>query len=89
MRLFAVCGRRILIKCTRLLQWHFFKFFVRPQNVCVADSFSTELLNYWTGKRKRIEVSAKGPPFVYPTFNVRYKTGREYRIPPLNFFSAL
>ena len=29
-------------------------FFVRQQNVCVVDTFSTELLNYWTGKRKRI-----------------------------------
>ena len=38
-------------------------FFVRPQDVYVVDTFSTELLNYWTGKRKRIQVSAKGPPF--------------------------
>ena len=26
------------------------------------------------------------PPFVYSIFNVRYKTGRDYRVPPLNFF---
>ena len=26
------------------------------------------------------------PPFVYSIFNERYKTGRDYRVPPLNFF---
>ena len=29
------------------------------------------------------------PPFVYSLFSVRYKTGRDYRVPPLHFFSAL
>ena len=29
------------------------------------------------------------PPFVYSIFNVRYKTGRDYRVPPFEFFSAL
>ena len=29
-------------------------FFSSDNNVCVVDTFSTELLNYWTGKRKRI-----------------------------------
>ena len=26
------------------------------------------------------------PPFMYSIFNVRYKTGRDYRVPPLNLF---
>ena len=52
---FRIFSRRILSKGARLLQWQvFFFFFVKPQNVCVVDTFSTELLNYWAGKRKRI-----------------------------------
>ena len=62
-------------------------FFVRNQNVSVVDTFY-RTINYWTGNRKRIEVSAKGPPFIHSIFNVRYKTRRYYRVPPL-FFSAL
>ena len=61
-------------------------FFVRPQNVCVVDTFyrttkSTEPASGITSELL--------PPFVYSIFNVRYKTGRDYRVPPLNFFSAL
>ena len=29
------------------------------------------------------------PPFVYSIFNVRYKTVRDYRVPPLNFFGTV
>ena len=32
------------------------------------------------------ELLQRVPPFVYSIFNVRYKTGRDYRVPPLNFF---
>ena len=32
------------------------------------------------------ELLQRVPPFVYSIFNVRYKTGRNYRVPPLNFF---
>ena len=60
-------------------------FFVRPQNVCV-DTFSTELLNYWTGKPKPSKLVQRVPPFMYSIFNVRYKTRRDYRVTPLNFF---
>ena len=46
----VIFSRRVLTKRARLLQWQvFFFFFVGPQNVCVVDTFSTELLNYWTG----------------------------------------
>ena len=31
------------------------------------------------------ELLQRVPPFVYSIFNVRYKTGRDYRVPPLNF----
>ena len=29
------------------------------------------------------------PPFAYSIFNVRYKTGRDYRVRPLNFFGTV
>ena len=32
------------------------------------------------------ELLQRVPPSVYSIFNVRYKTGRNYRVPPLNFF---
>ena len=64
-------------------------FFVRKQNVCVVDTFSTELPDYWTGKRKRIQVSAKCPPFTYSLFIVRYKTGRDYRVTLRFFFGTM
>ena len=32
------------------------------------------------------ELLQRVPPFVYSIFNVRYKTGRDYSVPPLNFF---
>ena len=35
------------------------------------------------------ELLQRVPPFVYSIFNVRYKTGRDYRVPPFEFFSAL
>ena len=34
------------------------------------------------------ELLQRVPPFVYSIFNVRYKTGRDYRV-PFEFFSAL
>ena len=59
-------------------------FFVRQQNVCVVDTFyRTKLL----GRQAETHLSwCKGSPFVHSIFNERYKTGREYRVPPLNFF---
>ena len=56
-------------------------FFVRPQNVCVVDTFYRTTKNTEPGSGIKSEV----PPFVYSIFNVRYKTGRDYRVPPLNF----
>ena len=56
-------------------------FFVRPQNVCVVDTFSTELLNYWTGKRKRIQVNAKGPPFRVLNFQRKIQNRTELQDP--------
>ena len=32
------------------------------------------------------ELLQRVPPFVYSIFYVRYKTGRDYRVPPLKFF---
>ena len=61
-------------------------FFVRQQNVCVVDTFyRTKLLDRqpetYLSKRK-------DSPFIYYIFNVRYKTGRDNRVPPLSL-SAL
>ena len=61
-------------------------FFVKPQNVCVVDTFyrtpkSTEPASGITS-----ELQQRVPLFVYSIFNVRYKTGLDYRVPPLNFF---
>ena len=42
-------------------------------------------LNYWTGKWKRINVSAKRPPLIYFIFNVRWQTGRTIGS-PFDFF---
>ena len=64
-------------------------FFVRPQNVCVVDTFYRTTKSTEPASGITSELLQRVPPFVYSIFNVRYKTGRDYRVPPLNFFSAL
>ena len=64
-------------------------FFVRPQNVCVVDTFYRTTKSTAPASGIISELLQRVPPFVYSIFNVRYKTGRNYRVPPLNFFSAL
>ena len=67
----------------------FLFFFVRPQNVCVVDTFyrTTKVLNLQTGSA--FKIVQRVPPFSYSIFIVRYKTGRDYRVPPLSFFCTL
>ena len=64
----------------------FFFFFVRPQNVCVVDTFYRTTKSTAPASGIISELLQRVPPFVYSIFNVRYKTGRNYRVPPLNFF---
>ena len=61
-------------------------FFVRPQNVCVVDTFYRTTKSTAPASGIISELLQRVPPFVYSIFNVRYKTGRNYRVPPLNFF---
>ena len=61
-------------------------FFVRPQNVCVVDTFYRATKSTEPASGITSELLQRVPLFVYSIFNVRYKTGRDYRIPPLNFF---
>ena len=61
-------------------------FFVRPQNVCVVDTFYRTTKSTTPASGIISELLQRVPPFVYSIFNVRYKTGRNYRVPPLNFF---
>ena len=79
-------SRRILSKWARLLQWQVFFFFVRPQNVCVVDTFYRTTKSTEPASGITSELLQMVPPFVYSIFNVRYKTGRDYRV---EFFSAL
>ena len=82
----VIFSRRILTKRARLLQWQVFFFFFRRTTECMRSGHffyrTTELLD----RLAETHLSAKGPPFVYSILNVRYKTGRDYRVPPLNFF---
>ena len=64
----------------------YFFFFVRPQNVCVVDTFYRTTKSTEPAGGTTSELLQRVPPFVYSIFNVRYKTGRDYRVPPLNFF---
>ena len=84
----TIFSRRILSKWARLLQWQVFLsfFFVRPQNVCVVDTFYRTTKSTEPASGITSELLQRVPPFVYSIFSVRYKTGRDYRVPPLNFF---
>ena len=63
----------------------FFFFFVRPQNVCVVDTFYRTTKSTEPASGITSELLQRVPLFVYSIFNVRYKTGRDYRVPPLIF----
>ena len=70
-------------------KFFFLFFFVRPQNVCVMDTFYRTTKSTEPASGITSELLQRVPPFVYSIFNVRYKTGRDYRVPPFEFFSAL
>ena len=62
-------------------------FFVRPQNVCVVDTFSRTTKSTEPASGITSELLQRVPLFVYSIFNVRYKTGLQG--PPLNFFGTV
>ena len=61
-------------------------FSVRPQNVCVVDTFYRTTKSTEPASGITSELLQRVPPFVHSIFNVRYRSGRDYRVPPLNFF---
>ena len=66
---------RQITECMR--SGHFLQklLFFRQITECMRSGhFLQKLLNYWTGQRKRIQVSAKSPLFIYSVFDVTYKT---------------
>ena len=79
-------SRRILSKWARPLQWQVLFFFVRPQNVCVMDTFYRTTKSTEPASGITSELLQRVPSFVYSVFNVRYKTGRDYRVPFLSIF---
>ena len=66
-----------------------FFFFVRPQNVCVVDTFYRTTKSTVPASGITSELLQRAPPFVYSIFNVKYKTGRDHRVPPLIFFGTV
>ena len=64
----------------------FFLFFVRSQIVCVVDIFYRTTKSTEPASGITSQLLQRVPPVVYSILNVRYKTGRDYRVPPLNFF---
>ena len=64
-------------------------FFVRPQNVCVVDTFYRTTKSTEPASGTTSELLQRVPPFVYSIFNVRYKTGRDYRVPLWIFFGTV
>ena len=75
-------------KRSRLLQSLVFFFKERLETTNVKINVQpTKLLDWQTGSAFRIV--QRVPPFSYAIFIERYKTGRDYRVPPLSFFSAL
>ena len=49
-------------------------------------TYFTKLLTYWTDNRNASKLVQRVPPFNYSIFNIRYKSGRDYRVTPSNFF---
>ena len=68
----------------------FFSFFFRQTTELIAYvPLFTESDKTTQAKSDQWKFSAKGPPFFFYLFYVTYKTGRDQRVPPFNFFSAL
>ena len=67
----------------------FFSFFRKTTELIAYVPLFTETDKTTQAKSGQWKLSAKGFPFIFYLFYVTYKTGRDQRIPPFNFFSAL
>ena len=67
----------------------FFSFFRQTTELIAYVPLFTETDKTTQAKSGQWKLSAKGPPFIFYLFYVTYKTGRDKRVPPFNFFSAL
>ena len=67
----------------------FFLFFRQTTELIAYVPLFTETDKTIQAKSGQWKLSAKGPPFIFYLFHVTYKTGRDQRVPPFNFFSAL
>ena len=65
----------------------FFSLFFRQTTELIAYvPLFTETDKITQAKSGQWKFSAKGPPFIFYLFYVTYKTGRDQRVPPFNFF---
>ena len=79
--------------CWRKNRIHFSHFWSKRSLSFLSHSMPNSensfnlLLYYWTGKRtgRAFKIVQRVPPFSYSIFIVRYKTGRDYRVPPSSF----
>ena len=67
----------------------FFFFFRQTTELIAYVPLFTETDKTTQAKSGQWKLSAKGPPFHFYLFYVTYKTGRDQRVPPFNFVSAL
>ena len=67
----------------------FFFFFVRPQSSSRMYHFLQKLIRLLRPSQANGNLVQRVPPFIFYLFYVTYKTGRDQRVPPFNFFSAL
>ena len=67
----------------------FFFFFVRPQSSSRTYHFLQKLIRLLRPSQANGNLVQRVPPFIFYLFYVTYKTGRDQRVPPFNFFSAL
>ena len=64
----------------------FFFFFRQTTELIAYVPLFTETDKTTQAKSGQWKLSAKGPPFIFYLFYVTYKTGRDQRVPPFNFF---
>ena len=67
----------------------FFFFLVRPQSSSRMHHFLQKLIRLLRPSQANGNLVQRVPPFIFYLFYVTYKTGRDQRVPPFNFFSAL
>ena len=63
-------------------------FFVRPQSSSRMYHFLQKLIRLLRPSQANGNLMQRVPPFIFYLFYVTYKTGRDERVPPFNFFSA-